>query len=371
MPKRPLSAYNIFFKSERQGLLGEDVAKEFEVTEASKRKHRKTHGKIGFADMARAISLKWKKLDPEARRPFEEQAKVERARYTKAINEYRKSQMNEKKGSVQRALSECNDLPQAKRQARQMQQLLPSSRRVQSEPEFSGETATGTSTLPPPPQTKSSNISPSHLTPRLNVNITELMQNVANATRDSRQVGWYCADSHATNATGLSTPYLPPQSATSLTPAASVLGSASLFRATVFPSDQTSESYLPPISPRSTSMPASLDGSSLRLRWQLAAAAAASAREQMRQPAIPFHSQQMMRPAGNGGYLGAAAGPLLAPVGLHQNAGPLHHPYRFPVEQPSSERQRMENDVVALQRVLRQNDARLAFDLLSMPRRDY
>jgi len=89
MPKRPLSAYNIFFRLQRQQLLGEEVAKEFEITDQSKRKHRKTHGKIGFAEMARLISEKWKTLGESKRQSFVDQAKVEKERYDKELFEWK------------------------------------------------------------------------------------------------------------------------------------------------------------------------------------------------------------------------------------------------------------------------------------------
>mmetsp|Transcript_35709 Transcript_35709/g.72448 ORF Transcript_35709/g.72448 Transcript_35709/m.72448 type:complete len:335 (+) Transcript_35709:3253-4257(+) len=62
-----------------------------------KRTHRKTHGKIGFADLARLISSRWKSLDDETRRPYEEQAKVERARYQEELNKYRERKEREEK----------------------------------------------------------------------------------------------------------------------------------------------------------------------------------------------------------------------------------------------------------------------------------
>jgi len=92
MPKRPLSAYNIFFRFERQSLLGEEVAKDHKVNSQAKRKHRKTHGKIGFADMARTISSKWKSMDPEEKKPFEVQAATEKQKYLIALEEWKKEQ---------------------------------------------------------------------------------------------------------------------------------------------------------------------------------------------------------------------------------------------------------------------------------------
>jgi hypothetical protein len=81
MPKRPLSAYNIFFRQERQALLGEETAKEHVITDQSRRKHRKTHGKVGFAEMAKIVGNKWKSLDTTTKQAFEQQAELEKARY--------------------------------------------------------------------------------------------------------------------------------------------------------------------------------------------------------------------------------------------------------------------------------------------------
>ena len=88
MPKRPLSAYNLFFKKQREEMLG-DQAKQFEITSQVKRKHRKTHGKIGFAEMAKSIGQKWKSLQPEAKREYEEAAQKQKEIYQSAMKEYK------------------------------------------------------------------------------------------------------------------------------------------------------------------------------------------------------------------------------------------------------------------------------------------
>lgn len=92
MPKRPLSAYNIFFRRQREDILGEDIAREFEITDQTKRKHRKTHGKIGFAEMARIISNKWKGLSEADKKPFMELAEVEKKKYIEAVEAWKKTE---------------------------------------------------------------------------------------------------------------------------------------------------------------------------------------------------------------------------------------------------------------------------------------
>eukprot|EP00591_Stephanopyxis_turris_P016210 CAMPEP_0195540604 /NCGR_PEP_ID=MMETSP0794_2-20130614/50657_1 /TAXON_ID=515487 /ORGANISM="Stephanopyxis turris, Strain CCMP 815" /LENGTH=205 /DNA_ID=CAMNT_0040674673 /DNA_START=442 /DNA_END=1059 /DNA_ORIENTATION=+ len=88
-PKRPLSAYNYFFRYERARLIGAELPVEALDVNAPKRRrvHRKTHGKIGFADLAKHVSNKWKELKSDARAPFETLSADDMVRYKKELIE--------------------------------------------------------------------------------------------------------------------------------------------------------------------------------------------------------------------------------------------------------------------------------------------
>jgi hypothetical protein len=103
-PKRPLSAYNIFFQLERERILsGEDIKKQVTAEQVAKvcfqhklkkekRRHRKTHGKIGFAELARTIANRWKGLSDEGKVVFDNCAVKEKFRYKKEVVEWTRKQ---------------------------------------------------------------------------------------------------------------------------------------------------------------------------------------------------------------------------------------------------------------------------------------
>lgn len=105
-PKRPLSAYNLFFQHEREKIIASTVAPpEPELSEAQakkrRRRHRKTHGKISFADLAKTIGGKWKALDSASRSVFEARAKSEKNRYNRELAVWNKARQAKASGLLE------------------------------------------------------------------------------------------------------------------------------------------------------------------------------------------------------------------------------------------------------------------------------
>lgn len=85
MPKRALSAYNVFFKEERVRLL-----EEFKEEGTDK-------PSIGFQEMARTIGSRWKNLSDEERKYYNSEAQSDTERYNKEMDAYKANGKNARK----------------------------------------------------------------------------------------------------------------------------------------------------------------------------------------------------------------------------------------------------------------------------------
>lgn len=115
-PKRPLSAYNIFFKDERANILSgiPDKADEDEDDEedddkkvkeedggdgeegedgekkktSGKKRKRIPHGKIGFESLAKIVGQRWKELPADELEKYKKLAEDDMKRYRKEMEAY-------------------------------------------------------------------------------------------------------------------------------------------------------------------------------------------------------------------------------------------------------------------------------------------
>ena len=102
-PKRPLSAYNVFFKEERTRILqelpeqseednkeGGDTTEEGSKPEeeGSNKNKKRAHGKIGFESLAKVIGKRWKDLPEDKSKYYKEKANKDMVRYKKEMEAY-------------------------------------------------------------------------------------------------------------------------------------------------------------------------------------------------------------------------------------------------------------------------------------------
>lgn len=82
-PKRPLSAYNIFFKDTREKIITE-------------------HGKTNFQDMVRLIAAHWREVSDEEKKKYEDSAAKDLVRYKKEVGAYEKEMAQKKRAEQER-----------------------------------------------------------------------------------------------------------------------------------------------------------------------------------------------------------------------------------------------------------------------------
>ncbi|GAX24309.1 hypothetical protein FisN_4Lh423 [Fistulifera solaris] len=98
-PKRPLSAYNFFFKEEREKILKVVLADDPEkvdnnpesedyLDEEMLKRLRKEGGKVSFEEMGKLIGQRWKNIEGDNLTRFSEMATEDTERYKKEMAEY-------------------------------------------------------------------------------------------------------------------------------------------------------------------------------------------------------------------------------------------------------------------------------------------
>ena len=122
-PKRPLSAYNIFFKEERARLLQKlDDAKAAEKAgdDEEDEDDKKTPSKIGFENLAKIIGSKWQDLTPAEVEYYKEKAGEDMKRYKSEMETYLAKQSGKESNNAEGDAEQQDDAdsaePPAKKQ---------------------------------------------------------------------------------------------------------------------------------------------------------------------------------------------------------------------------------------------------------------
>jgi HMG (high mobility group) box len=87
MPKRPLSAYNIYFRTERRRLVTEQQKQQQQQTKGRNRNGTSTKGKISFEELGKRIGKSWQLLNAEEKQPFVRLSSIDVTRYRNEMSE--------------------------------------------------------------------------------------------------------------------------------------------------------------------------------------------------------------------------------------------------------------------------------------------
>ena len=125
-PKRPLSAYNMFFRDQREMLLKTLPRRQSDTTIG------RGHGKIGFQDLARVIGAKWREIDPQEKERYEKVAAEGRAKYLEQAKAWKEQQKKHglpltkpKKKKVSRKVSSSSETVAQNASIVQQQEVRP------------------------------------------------------------------------------------------------------------------------------------------------------------------------------------------------------------------------------------------------------
>lgn len=86
-PRRALTAYNLFFAMERKRILAEQKSPIIHKSMRNKYRIGK-HANVGFANLARIVGEKWRKVDAQLKMELERQAKIDKERYNNEMKEW-------------------------------------------------------------------------------------------------------------------------------------------------------------------------------------------------------------------------------------------------------------------------------------------
>jgi hypothetical protein len=98
-PKRPLSAYNIFFRDERAKIIAGELSEEEKAMLQSgsfledqhtslgikESRRKQPHRKAGFQELARIIAARWKRIDPGRLQMYEKMSALGRMKYSRDL----------------------------------------------------------------------------------------------------------------------------------------------------------------------------------------------------------------------------------------------------------------------------------------------